>query len=195
MIDSEIKKIFVQDLNRVKNALVAASEHFNIHYILTNAIDRPKYVNVMEHYLGFFSASISAQFTSALLTLSKVLDENTKNNKISIYSLVQMAETHNLIEVSKLKEIKDELKSTHEPFKKLQILRNNQFAHLGNLDSVNAFKHAAITPNRLKSLIDSSIRILQKIYYSYDRNEFPFDYYAKRDTYLLLNDLLQMHKF
>jgi len=86
MVESEIKKKFEQDLIRVKDAIVSASEHRNIHYVLTNADDRPRYVNVMNCYLGFFRASISAHFTSALLTLSKVLEKNTKSN-VSVYSL------------------------------------------------------------------------------------------------------------
>ncbi|MDT8302372.1 MAG: hypothetical protein RQ760_12870 [Sedimentisphaerales bacterium] len=185
------KRNFVQDLNRVKDAIVATSEHYNIYYIYTNDRDRPKYVKVMNSYLGFFRASISAQFTTTLLTLSKVLDKNTKNNRISMYSLLEYVERHKLIESAKLQKIKNDLNGTDEMFQKLQVLRNNQFAHIGNLDSKKAFKTAGISPNDLKKLINLSIDTLQSIYHAYDRSDFPFDYHSKEDTYSLLNDLLK----
>ncbi|MBW7991725.1 MAG: hypothetical protein FVQ84_17150 [Planctomycetes bacterium] len=175
----------------MKDAIVATSEHYNIYYIYTNYRDRPKYVKIMNRYLGFFRASISAQFTATLLTLSKVLDKNTKNNRISMYSLLESARKHELIEPSKLQKIEDDLNGTNEMFLKLQVLRNNQFAHLGNLDSKKAFKIAGISPNDLKKLIDLSIDILQSIYHAYDRGDFPFDYHSNKDTYSLLNDLLR----
>jgi hypothetical protein len=193
MLGPEIKRRFEQDLNRVKDALVAASEHYNIHYVLTNADDRPKYVNVMNHYLGFFRASISAEFTAMLLTLSKILDKNTKNNRISLYSLIKLAQKHELIELSKLQEIKDALNGTEKMFEKLQILRNNNFAHLGNLDSQESFKRAGISPNDMRRLIKRSIEILRTIYYAYDRGDFAFDYGSRKDTYSLLNDLLKIN--
>ena len=183
------KRKFEQNLIRVKDAIVATSEHYNIDYIYTNYRDRPKYVKVMNRYHGFFRASISAQFTAMLLTLSKVLDKNTKNNRISIYSLLKSAEKHKLIEPAKLQKIKNDLNGTDEMFRKLQVLRNNQFAHLGNLDSKKAFRIAGISPNDLKKLIDLSIDILQSIYHAYGRPDFAFDYHSKKDTYSLLNDL------
>ena len=185
------KRKFEQNLIRVKDAIVATSKHYNIHYIFTNDRDRPKYVKVMNRYLSFFRPSISAQFTATLLTLSKVLDKNTKNNRISMYSLLESAEKHKLIEAAKLQKIKNDLNGTDEMFRKLQVLRNNQFAHLGNLDSKKAFKTAGISPNDLKKLINSSIDILRSIYYAYDRGDFPLDDHSKEDTYSLLNDLLR----
>jgi len=189
MSGPKVKRKFEADLNRVKDAIVAASEHYNIWYIYKNKDDRPKYVKVMNRYLGFFRPSISAQFTAILLTLSKILDKNTKNNRISMYSLLESAEKHKLIEPAKLQKIKDDLNGKDEMFRKLQVLRNNQFAHMGNLDSKKAFKIAGISPNDLKKLINSSIDILRSIYYAYDRGDFAFDYHSKKDTYSLLNDL------
>jgi len=190
--DAKVKRKFEQDLNRVKDALVAASEHYNIWYIYKNKDDRPKYINVMNHYLGFFRASISAHFTAILLNLSKALDKNT-NKRTNIYSLLQLAERNNLIQSSRLNKIKNRLNGIKDLFGKVQILRNNSFVHLSEkLDSKESFKRAGISPNDLKKLIDSSIEILRSIYYAYDRGDFAFDYGSKEDTYSLLNDLLKM---
>jgi hypothetical protein len=183
MSSTEIKVKFEQDLKRVKDSIVAASEHYDIWWIYENEDDRPRYVNVMNRYLGFFRASISAQFTALLLTLSKALDKNTKHNGISMYSLVEFAEKHGLIKSSKLQEIRNDLNCTNKVFSKLQILRNNCFAHLGKLDTKRAFNLAGMSPNDLKKLIDLSINILKSI------GDFAFDYGAKNDTYALLNDL------
>ncbi len=192
MNDAKVKRKFEQDLNRVKDALVAASEHYNIWYIYKNKDDRPKYINVMNHYLGFFRASISAHFTAILLNLSKALDKNT-NKRTNIYSLLQLAERNNLIQSSRLNKIKNRLNGIKDLFGKVQILRNNSFVHLSEkLDSKESFKRAGISPNDLKKLIDSSIEILRSIYYAYDRGDFAFDYGSKEDTYSLLNDLLKM---
>jgi hypothetical protein len=95
--------------------------------------------------------------------------------------------------LSKLQEIKDRLKETVEMYKKLQILRNNVFAHLGTIDTEEAFKLAGITPNDLRKLIESSNCILQEISYAYNNTRFALSHDSKEDTYSLLNDLLKMH--
>lgn len=191
MSDQNIKRKFEQDLNRVKDAIVAASEHYNIWHIYKNKNDRPQYVNVMNRYLGFFRPSISAHFTAILLNLSKALDKNT-NKRTNIYSLVQLAEKYNLIQSSQLDGVKNRLNGIKELFGKVQILRNNYFAHLSaKLDSKESFKRAGISPNDLKKLIDLSIEILRSIYYAYDGGDFTFEYGSKEDTYSLLNDLLR----
>ncbi len=193
MSETEVKRKFERDLARVKDSIIAASEHYNIWYIYKNKDYRPKYVNVMNRYLGFFRASISAHFTAILLNLSKSLDRNT-NKRTNIYSLLQLVEKHNLIQPSELREIKSKLNKIRDLFGKVQILRNNYFAHLGaKLDSKESFKHAGISPNDLKKLIDLSIEILRSIYYAYDRGDFVFDYGSKEDAYSLLNDLLKMN--
>ena len=190
----EARTKFEQDFNRVKDAIVAASEHRSIHYVLTNADDRPEYANVMNRYLGFFRASISAHFTSLLLTLSKALEKNTESS-VSIYSLVASAEKYNLVESSALAEIKEELDNLDELVGKVRILRDKLFAHLQNgLNAEDVFRCAGITPNEIKRLIDLSIEILRKIYYSYNRGDFAFEYGSKRDTYSLLNDLQKTDK-
>jgi hypothetical protein len=194
MSEAKLKRNFEQDLNRVKDALVAASEHYNIWWIYKNEDDRPKYVNVMNRYLGFFRTSISAQFTALLLTLSKALEKGTDSN-ISLHVLVKSAEKNNLIELSALQEIKNELNSLDGLFEKVRTLRNKHFAHLqNNLNAREVFNRAGISPNDLKKLIDLSIDILKSIYYAYNRGDFVFDYGAKNDTYSLLNDLLKTDK-
>ncbi len=193
MDETEIKQKFKADLVRVKDALVAASEHYNIWYIYKNDKDRPKYANVMNRYLSFFRASISAHFTAMLLTLSKVLDKNTRNNRISVYSLIAFAKENNIIESTKMEEIEKNLSVSDKAYEKLQVLRNNVFAHLGKIDSTEAFKKAGISPNDLRDLIDQSIDILRKIYYACDQNDFAFDYYSKEDTYSLLDSLMNMN--
>ena len=185
MTKEEARKKFESDLVRVKDAIVAASEHYNVWYIYKH--DRPKYVDVMNRYLGFFSTSISAQFTAMLLTLAKTLDK--KN--ISIYSLVKSAETHNFLKSTELAEVKTKLNGIKELVGRMQLLRSNQFAHLGNLDSVNAFKRAGLSLKDFKKLIDCSIDILRKIHYGYNRDDFAFDYYSKQDTCSLLDDLMK----
>lgn len=194
MNEDKIRRMFEKDLTRVKDAIVAASEHYNIDYIYTNDRDRKKYVNVLNRYRGFFRASMSAQFTAMLLTLLEVLDQNTKNNRISMYSLVESAQKHGLVESSQLQTIRGELNKTDEMFRKLQLLRNNVFAHLGTLDSKEAFKRAGISSKDLKKLIGVSMDILKSIYYAYNRGDFAFDYGAKNDTYALLNGLSKIHK-
>jgi hypothetical protein len=80
MVETATQEQFKKDLLKVHHALLAARDHYNIWYIYKH--DRPKYVDVMDRYLGFFSTSISAQFTAKLLTLSKVLDKKyEKKNK------------------------------------------------------------------------------------------------------------------
>ncbi len=180
-------------MTRVKDALSAAREHFNIWYIYTNHRDRLKYVDVMNYYLDFFRASISAQFTAVLLTLLKALDKNTRNNRVSIYSLIESAEEHNFVESTKLQDIRAKLGETNEIYEKLQILRNNQFAHLGAWNSDKAFSRAGISLNDLKGLIDQAIDAFKSVSYAYDRDDRISTHSSTDDTYSLLNDLLSMH--
>ncbi|MHC5062068.1 MAG: AbiU2 domain-containing protein [Planctomycetota bacterium] len=180
---------FEKDLKRVSDAIIAAKNHYEIYYVLTSSKYRPKYATVLNAYLGFFSASISAQFTAMLLCMSKILDKNLRNGK-SLYSLINDAEKKQIINASALNQAKEDLSKATSLYEKLQILRNNQFAHLGNLDSSSAFQKAELSLNDSKQVIEISKKVFSDISYAYNRATYAFNLNSTDDTCRLLDDLL-----
>jgi len=186
------KRRFERDLNRVSDAILAAQQHFEIYHIYKNEQDRPKYADVCNHYLGFFHASISAQFTAMLLCLSKVMDKNPRNGT-SLYSLAQTAQTNGLVQAKTLAEATGLLNDAKELFGRIAILRNNHFAHLGKLDSAEAFNRAGLCRNDLRNAIELAKDVFNKISYAYNQSRHSFGLSPTRDTYRLLNDLVSLN--
>ncbi len=192
MNEIEARETFEDDMRRLSYDVIGASEHYNIWYIYQNDCDRPKYVNVMNNYHGFFKLSISAQFRAMVLILTGIFDKNTTNETISMYSLIKLAEGFKHINPCILQEIRRKLDSAEELVKKVKVLRDKVFAHSDRVDPLEAFKRAGISANKLKELVELSKESLEKISYAHDRGSFKFDRGAKEDTYLLLDNLLKL---
>ena len=177
----------------MRNSVIVANESYDIWWIYTK--DKMKYVGVINKYIGFLSSSIHAHFVAMLLSISKVLDLKDRKN-LSILTLINYAKEHALIDESILQNSEKELFKQKELISKIQILRNNHFAHISkNLKYSQVLQKAEIKYDDFKNIIDASGKILNDISYAFDLSKLSsFGFGAENDTHLLLGTLIDAEK-
>ncbi len=186
-----LKSLIYENNNEVINIINTAYFNYKIWWIFVGP-DRPKYVDVLNRYLLYFSPSIQSYFMTLIISLYKLYDK-TKHTK-NIKYIFNYLENNELLSNEEFSSIKDRYKKALIIWKKIKILRDNYFAHL-NIEAYphKIFSEAKITPNEFIELITLSIEIVNII-----RNHFnnPNIYFVtpEQDVYKLLNDLNIINK-
>ena len=166
-----------------------ASVNYEIWWVYNE--DRPKYVNVMNRYSEFFSASIHAHFVAMLLALAKLYEN--RNDTINIRKLINLIRNNRFIEETILTKIEQSLKDSEALISKICILRSNYFTHINNQLNYDAvLAKADIKHKNFKELIDLSYNLLKEISYTYNKSDVRPRLLSKGDTIRLLNDLLRL---
>ena len=189
-MNNKVRIKIENDIERIKHEIIVSRENYDIWWIYKH--ERPKYVNLMNKYIGFFSVSIHAHFTAMLLSISKILDPKPQKN-FSLFSLIKYAEAQQAINKELLLKSNKELQDILELISKIQILRNNHFAHLSkHLDYDNMLNKAEIRYADFDHLINISGNILNKISYNFNKSRLSsFRINAANDTHLLLDALMK----
>jgi len=184
------KPQFQKYLRELSHTALVASENYEIWWIYKNKEDRPKYIDVMSEYWGFFRASIPAHFIAMLMALSKIYEN--RNDTMNIYRFLYLIGNGKLIDDTVIKEVNESLEAKKSLIKKICILRSNYFAHISeklNYDEV--LKKANIKYKHFKELIELAQGLLSKISYAYNKGDVLTTGFAKEDTYRLMNTLLK----
>ena len=191
--EEKIKVRFRNDIEKLRQTLIIANENYNIWWIYKS--ERTKYVDVLNQYLGFFSYSIHAHFIAMLLAISTVYELKDKKN-LSLLTLINYARKYSLIEDDLLQSFENELFRMKDLSSKIQILRNNHFAHISkNLNYSQVLNLAKIRYDDFKVLIDSACKLLNDISYVFERSKLvSFGTGAVDDTHSLLNVLKDVKK-
>lgn len=177
-------------IQEVKETLVSAYDNWSIWWLYKNK--EPKYVDVMNQYLGFFTCSISAQFVGMLMAISCLIDE--KN--ISLISLVKRTESEGILKEKSIKEIDQILIRIRPIIKGILIIRSNVFAHISEkIDTDSAFKLASLVYDDIKNLIEDLGKILNIILLNYNKSHYGYNLLpADEDTERMLQDLIDYNK-
>lgn len=184
MVKADVSKTFRDYLDSLRNACIRASENNAIWRIYK--IDRPKHVEVMNEYVGFFRCSIHAHFVAILVAVG-VLYKN-KNDSYNLHDLITYAKKHALVHPSVLEKQKRRLQKVQGIADNLWKIRSKAFAHMDTkLSYEEVFKTFSFTPKQLTQLITTAQRILKDMCYAFDRSD-PgnFKIGARNDTLALL---------
>ena len=180
-------------LKDFKEAVFTAYNNYTIWWLYKS--ERPKYVDVMNKYLGFFTNSIYAHFVAMLMAITSILDKKSHKYN-SLYSFISFLEDEKILDESVLiniKNIEDEI----APFvPKLMILRNNIFAHISaKLDSDKTFEMANLRYDDFRDVIFHCGDILDIVLREITKTRFYYNYNpGSVDTESLLNDLILLEK-
>jgi len=176
---------YKREFSEIASLLVDAYQHYEIWWIYKH--DREKYVDIMNKYLLFFSASISAHFIAMLMSISCLIDERN----VSIKSLYDKMNEEKLLNESESEYIDEKFLELNDKIKGVKILRSNVFAHISEkLDSDKAFEKAKFKYDHFKDLIFSLGEIFNILRKANGMNPLGFQYNSsKSDTIRLLSDL------
>lgn len=182
------------DLNHyirsLQDTVVVAELNFEIWWVYKSADTRPKYIDSLNHYLGFFQASIHAHFVANIIALYRLYE--TQRDSININRLLRALPPEKRAKLPS--DFEDRMKRAKAIWKKINIVRNNCFGHLGGENSVSeSFKLAALTPNEMKELMGLTRDILNDVTHVWNNSVHAFNLNARDDTIRLLDDLNALH--
>jgi len=101
---------------------------------------------------------------------------------------LKLIKQHNLLPSPELSEIEEDCAKAKIIWKKINILRNEVFAHtLIQFDE--SFDKARITPDEIRDLIQMIKSIINKITHGIKKNIHAFNVCAGKDTLQMLEDL------
>jgi hypothetical protein len=169
-------------IKRVHDSVLAADLHYQIYWIYKNRDDRAKYADTLNQYLGFFASSIQAHFIAVVVILYATYED--RRDTINLVRLYKNAP-------AELKRtISTDFTRARDIWKKIAVLRNNQFGHVTErLERDAVFETADVTYNETKELIDLSKKLVNCFSYAEDRSSFADSRDSKKDMYRLLEKL------
>jgi hypothetical protein len=174
----------IRQLNLLFGNLQGAHVNCEIWWTYKNNQDKPKYLDVLEHYPYFFKSSIHAHFLATLIGLSKLFDKG--KDTISIRNLLKVIHKSELIDNSQLRKFEKDLNSLEPLVKKIKTLRNKAFAHMTKQKSYSdVLKEAQINHDHIRVLLDKTMALLNGI------GERGTDFISggREDTLRMLEDL------
>jgi len=177
-----------KELEELIHTTHVASINYEIWWVYNNKEDRSKYLNIMNKYSEFFSASIHAHFVAMLMALSKLYEN--RNNTVNINKFLISIRNKQFIDEVILVEVEQSLKNKKDLIEKICILRNNYFAHISNkLDYDEVLDKANIKYKNFRELIDLAYDLLKKISHAYNRGDVSPRRFSREDVLRLLNNL------
>ncbi len=176
-----------KEFEEISDTLVTAYQNWEIWWLYKNK--RPKYVQIMNYYLQFFSNSLYAHWVTTIMSIWCLIDD--KN--LSLINFYKKVCSENVLSTSGKKEIDARLNDIAYIIKGIKIIRHNVVAHISNnIDSEDAFKIANLTHNDIRDVIVELGNIFNRIRVAYGKNQLGFYMNSsKGDTEKLLTDLKQ----
>jgi len=123
---------------------------------------RPAIIDTMRLYGAFFRFDPHAHFVAFIVHIAALFEN--RNDTVNLARLAKEMKEAGLVSAQDTIEV-DALLSQAAPLaSKAAILRNNRFAHRsGTLSSDDAFKKAAVTPNELRGLTETALKIVNRL--------------------------------
>lgn len=177
-----------ETVKELQDAAIAAGLHHEIWWVLRSKDTRPKYVDVMNRYVMFFRAAISAHFVAMLVCLYRVYE--TRRDTHNIPTLLDRLEADGALGKDVISSLRAQYARAKPIWVKVSILRNEVFGHraLGT-DADEAFKKADVKPDELKELVDITKKLLNDLTLNLRDSTHAFNLSATRDTVSLLEAL------
>ncbi|MBI1803522.1 MAG: hypothetical protein HY033_12845 [Ignavibacteriae bacterium] len=185
---STLERDFLErDFVEISNTLVSAYQNWEIWWLYQH--ERPKYVDILNHYLMFFSNSIGAHFIAMLMSISCLVDDKHLSLKL-LYGKVKQ---EGYLDSDRIQEIENRFNGIEKIIRGVMIIRGNVFAHKSvKIDSDEAFVKANLVHDDLKNLIIELGIIFNIISTGCGRNILGFwENSSKTDTERMLNDLIR----
>lgn len=179
-------------LNDVAISVHSAKHYFDMWRVLNGEQTRPKYVDILNHYLYFSRALIASSFHFSVINLYKAVE--TSSNTHNLKNLLILLDKSEKISSEKLNSIKGTLSAHEKAQRAVFILRSNVSAHHSEkIKYQEAFKKADISPDELKSLINTLVETIDDIYSSLDISGRQSTGKAAQELEQLLEDLKSFH--
>jgi hypothetical protein len=175
-------------IKELQDAATAAGLNYEIWWVFKSSDTRPKYIDVLNGYLGYFSVAIHAHFVATLVALYRIYE--TRGDTHNFPTLLDRLEAGAALDASVVSSLRAQYLALKPLWVKVSILRNDVFGHRSlKLDIDAAFAKAGITGNELKDLVDRTKAMLNELTGVLRDSMHAFNLTATRDTIRMLEDL------
>lgn len=165
---------------------------YDIWWLYEGADTRPKIIDTMNEYSEFFRFDPHAHFVSLIVHLAGLFEN--RGDTVNLPRLIQELRSSCSVPVETITKAEDLLSQVGALLPKVAILRSNLFAHRNaSLSYADAFKKAAISPNEIRDLTETALRIANCLLIARGLNEQFFHPLPLRDAEAMLNALARLH--
>lgn len=185
---------YEREFSEISDALITAYQNWEIWWLFKS--ERPKYANIMNHYLQFFTNAQYAHFITTIISIWCLIDDNN----LSLVTFYKRICIENILTYETKKEIENKFDGIAYIMKGIKIIRHNTIAHISNkIDSDEAFKKANLVYNDFRDIIVELGNIFNIIRIAYGKNELGFylmqrfdepDKFIESDAKRMLQDLI-----
>lgn len=175
-------------MKELQDTAIAASLNYDIWWVFRGSETRPKYVDVMNHYLHYFHAAIGAHFIALLVALYRLYE--TRPDTHNIPNFLNRLEADDALKKEDLDSLRAQYAAAKPLWIKVSILRNKVYGHRAlDRDIEEAFDEAGVTPFELRDLVSQTKALLNELNLKLRDSTHAFNLSATRDTVRLLEDL------
>jgi len=181
-------------IEELRHTTTVAGLNYEVWWVYKGKDTRPKYVDGMNKYSLFFQTSIHAHFVALLVELYRLYE--TRNDTYNIPGLIKELRDQNAFSNEVLEEIERLYKDEAKPlWIKVSILRNKAFGHRSNAHTVKGvFEEAEVKPNELRSLVEVTKKLMNRITNEWDRSAHAFNLGSRESLINLLEDIKKLHQ-
>jgi len=148
-----------------------------------------KYKNIQENFPTHFKLSEHAFLNTLIITLYMTLEK--RKDTINIRQLVKLIKNDGKFSQQNIAQIENDISCAETIWRKICILRSNQFAHFNyQLSLSGVFEKADIKPVDFREYISQLENILNSISYIYDGSKHAFNADDKYSTKQFMDSLL-----
>lgn len=175
-------------MKELQDAAIAAGLNYEIWWVLRGQEARPKYVDVMNKYLGYFHVAIAAHFAAMLLALYRLYEKRRGTHNIP--SFIDRVEKVGALSKADADVARAKYAAIKPLWVKVSILRNNAYGHRTDEMTVEqVFQLAGITPFEFRDLIEKTKELLNYVDLKVRNATHAFNLSATRDTVRMLEAL------
>lgn len=179
-------------IKELQDAAITASLNYEIWWAFKSTNTRPKYINVLNCYIGYFRVAIHAHFVAVLIALYRIYE--TRDDTHNFPKLLDRLEHEGTLSADVVTSLRSQYKDLKPLWVKVSILRNEGFGHRSlELESDAVFAKAGVTGNELKELVERTKSILNELTGALRDSMHAFNLNATRDTIRML-DALKAHR-
>jgi hypothetical protein len=175
-------------IRELQDAATAAGLNYEIWWAFKSSDTRPKYIDVMNRYLGYFWVAIHAHFVAMLIALYRIYE--TRPDTHNFPKLLDRLEANGALTADVIASLRSQYQQLKPLWVKVSILRNEAFAHRPiELDTGAVFAKAGVTRNELKALVEQTKSMLNELTRELKDSAHAFNLNATRDTIRMLEAL------
>jgi HEPN superfamily AbiU2-like protein len=176
------------EMKELQDAATAAGLNDEIWWVMRGHETRPKYVDAMNRYIGYFHVAIAAHFAAMVLALYRLYE--TRPDTHNIPAFIDRVESDGALTKADADSARAQCAAIKPLWIKVSILRNNIYGHrVADMTVEEVFGEAGVSPFEFRDLVARTKELLNELNLKLRDATHAFNLTATRDTIRMLDAL------